>query len=131
MDGGKLYGRGMAFPPRVGEDGSIAWSEGETNIREAIQIILKTQERERLNLPRFGAGLQRYLFEPNTVATRFQIQDRITKTLQQWEPRISVNSIEVQQDPADAQAAIATIEYKLIATQVKERLNVSVKLGSR
>src|SRR5882724_6133707 len=83
MDGGKLYGRGMAFPPRVGDDGSIAWSEGETNIREAIQIILKTQERERLNLPRFGAGLQRYLFEPNTVTTRFQIQDRITKALQQ------------------------------------------------
>ena len=130
MDGGQLYGRGMSFPPRVGDDGRIAWSEGETNIREAIPIILRTQERERLNLPRFGAGLQRYLFEPNTVTTRFQIQDRITKALQQWEPRISVSDVAVEQDPADAQAAIATIEYKLVATQVKERLSVNVKLGS-
>jgi len=130
MDGGKLYGRGMSFPPRVGEDGRIAWSEGETNIREMIQVILRTQERERLNLPTFGAGLQQYLFEPNTVTTRFQVQDRITKALQLWEPRISLTDVNVEQDPGDAQAAIATIEYKLVATQVKETINVSVKLGS-
>ena len=130
MDGGKLYGRGMSFPPRVGEDGRIAWSEGETNIREMIQVILRAQERERLNLPAFGAGLQQYLFEPNTVTTRFQVQDRITKALQLWEPRISLTDVNVEQDPNDAQAAIATIEYKLVATQVKETINVSVKLGS-
>jgi phage baseplate assembly protein W len=129
MDGGQLYGRSMSFPPRVGRDGRLAWSEGETNVREAIRIILKTEERERLNLPGFGAGLQRYLFEPNTVATRFQIQDRITRALQQWEPRVSVTSVDVEEDPADAQAAIATIQYKLVATQVKQTLNVSVKLG--
>jgi phage baseplate assembly protein W len=130
MDGGKLYGRGMSFPPRVGDDGRIAWSEGETNIREMIQVILRTQERERLNLPSFGAGLQQYLFEPNTVTTRFQVQDRITKALQLWEPRISLTDVNVEQDPDDAQAAIATIEYKLVATQVRETINVSVKLGS-
>jgi phage baseplate assembly protein W len=129
MDGGKLYGRGMSFPPRVGDDGRIVWSEGESNIREMIQVILRTQERERLNLPSFGAGLQRYLFEPNTVATRFQIQDRITKALQLWEPRISLTDVSVEQDQDDVQLAIATIEYKLVATQVKERVNVSVKLG--
>jgi len=130
MDGGKLYGRGMSFPPRVGDDGRIAWSEGETNIREMIQVILRTQERERLNMPSFGAGLQQYLFEPNTVTTRFQVQDRITKALQLWEPRISLTDVNVEQDPDDAQAAIATIEYKLVATQVKETINISVKLGS-
>ena len=130
MDGGQLYGRSMSFPPRVGADGRVAWSEGETNIREAIQIILKTEERERLNLPSFGAGLQQYLFEPNTVATQFQIQDRITRALQQWEPRISVSAVDVQQDPADTQAAIATIQYKLVATQIKQTMNVSVRLGS-
>ena len=74
--------------------------------------------------------MQQYLFEPNTVTTRFQVQDRITKALQLWEPRISLTDVNVEQDPDDAQAAIATIEYKLVATQVKETINVSVKLGS-
>lgn len=130
MDGGQLYGRSMSFPPRVGSDGRIAWSEGETNIRESIQIILQTAENERINLPGFGAGLQLLLFEPNTVATQFQIQDRITKALQLWEPRLSVTSVDVEQDPADAQSAIATIEYKLVSTQVAGSVTMSVQLAT-
>jgi len=130
MDGGQLYGRGMSFPPRVGDDGRIAWSEGDTNVREAIQIILKTEEKERLNLPTFGAGLQRYLFEPNNVATQTQISDRITKALQLWEPRISVTEVDVQEDPSDPQAAIASISYRLVATQIQQTVNVSVQLGA-
>jgi phage baseplate assembly protein W len=130
MDGGQLYGRSMAFPPRVGSDGTIAWSEGEQNIREAIQIVLQTEAKERLNLPTFGAGLQKFLFEPNTVTTQTQITDRITKALQLWEPRISLIDVEVDQDPNDAQAAIATIQYRLVATQVKQRVTVNVQLAS-
>ena len=130
MDGGQLYGRGMSFPFRVGDDGRIAWSEGEVNVREAIQIILKTEEKERINLPTFGAGLQRYLFEPNTVATQTQIGDRITKALQLWEPRIAVSKVEVMEDPSDPQAAIASISYKLVATQIQQTVNVSVQLGA-
>lgn len=130
MDGGQLYGRGISFPPRVGVDGRIAWSEGETNIREAIQVILKTEEKERINLPGFGAGLQRYLFEPNTVSTQTQIKDRITKALQLWEPRISVTQVDVQRDPSDPQSAIASVAYKLVATQIAQSVNVSVQLRS-
>jgi len=129
MGGGQLYGRGMSFPPRVA-GGRIAWSEGETNIREAIQVILKTEEKERINLPGFGAGLQRYLFEPNTVTTQTLIKDCITKALQLWEPRILVTQVDVQQDRSDPQAAIASIAYKLVATQIAQSVNVSVKLGS-
>jgi len=129
MDAGQLYGRSMAFPPHVGADGRIAWSEGEANIREAIEIVLRTEERERLNLPSFGAGLRRFLFEPNTVATRFQIEDRITKALQQWEPRITVKSVEAEEDPRDPQAAVVTIHYQLVATQGTAQVAINVKLA--
>ena len=129
MNAGELFGRGIAFPPRVGSDGRLAWSEGEANIREGIEIVLKTEERERVNLASFGGGLRRFLFEPNTVATRFQIEDRITRALQAWEPRITVNSVEVEEDPGDPQAAIATIDYQLVATRAKSQLSVNVKLA--
>jgi len=120
----------MSFPPRVGQDGRIAWSEGETNIRESIRVILLTEEKERIRLPNFGGGLQRFLFEPNTVVTQSQIQDRITKALQLWEPRILVNQVDVQPDPSDSQAAIATIAYKLVATQVQQTVTLSVQLAT-
>jgi phage baseplate assembly protein W len=129
MDTGRLFGRGMAFPPRVGGDGRVAWSEGEQNVREAIRVILMTEQRERLMLPEFGGGLGPFLFEPNTVTTRHLIKDRIQKALAQWEPRIQVEAVSVEADPEDAQGAIANITYKLIATQSRERVSLSVTLA--
>ena len=129
IDAGKLFGRGIGFPPRIGPDGRLAWSEGEANIRESIRIILMTELNERVRLPGFGGSLGLYLFEPNTVTTRHLISDRIIKALEQWEPRIFVQSVDVDADPSDEQAAIATITYKLVATQSRERVSLNVTLA--
>lgn len=125
---GQILGRGMSFPPRVGPDGRIAWSEGEVNVREAIRLILLTEQRERLRLPAFGGSLGRFLFEPNTVTTRQLLRDRITKELAQWEPRIAVESVSVEPDAADPQSAVATINYRLVATRAQESVTLSVAL---
>jgi uncharacterized protein len=119
----------MSFPPRVGPDGRIAWSEGEENIRESIKIILMTEFRERLLSPDFGCGLAELLFEPNTVTTRHTITERITRALNLWEPRVNLEDVTVIRDEADARAAVATITYRLTATQARERLSVNVVLA--
>ncbi|MFM8359618.1 MAG: GPW/gp25 family protein [Verrucomicrobiota bacterium] len=123
-------GKGISFPPRIGEDGRLAWSSGEQNIRENIRVILLTNRLERLRLPEFGGSLQQFLFEPNSVATRSLIQDRITRALARWEPRITVESVKVEPDPEDPEAAVATITYKLVATRARERVSLSVTLAS-
>ena len=130
MDSGRLLGRGISFPPRVGADGRIVWSDGDQNIRESIQVVLKTELNERVRLPEFGAGLGRFLFEPNTTATRHVLQDRIARALAAWEPRITVEGVEVEEDPGDPEAAVATVEYRLVATQARERVTLSVPLGA-
>lgn len=130
IDAGKIFGRGIAFPPRIGPDGQVAWSEGQTNVRESIRIILMTELNERMRLPDFGGSLSLFLFEPNTVTTRHLISDRIQKALEQWEPRILVQSVNVEPDPSDPQAAIATITYKLIAIQSQERVSLNVTFAS-
>jgi phage baseplate assembly protein W len=126
---GKILGKGISFPPRVGADGRVVWSEGEINIRESIKVILLTELGERLHLPEFGGGLNRFLFEPNTATTRQLIRDRITKALAEWEPRIVVQSVEVEPDAQDQQSAIATINYQLVATQISERVSLIVALS--
>lgn len=126
---GKIFGKGISFPPRIGADGRVAWSEGETNIRESISVILMTELNERLHLPNFGGGLNRFLFEPNTATTRQLIRDRITKALAEWEPRIAVQSVNVEPDAQDLQTAVVTIYYRLVATQVSERVSLSVTLS--
>ena len=128
IDEGQLFGRGVAFPPRIDRDGRMAWSVGADNVRDAIRILLMTRPGERLFIPDMGAGLDQLLFEPNTVTTRQSIKDRIIRTLQKWEPRMSIDSVDVDADPSDPQVAVATIAYRLIATQAREQINVSVTL---
>ena len=126
---GRLFGRGISFPPRVGPDGRMVWSEGETNIRESIYVTLMTRFNERINQADYGGNLGTFLFEPNTVTTRHLVQTRIEETLRRWEPRIAVESIEVAPDPDDPLACIATITYRLVATQTVGRASLGIALG--
>ena len=130
IDQGALFGRSISFPPRLGADGRWAWSAGPENIRESIRVILLTEPDERLMLPAFGGGLQPYLFEPNTVASHRLIQERIMQALRQWEPRIELQEVDVQEDPDDPQAAVVTIRYALVATRASESLSFSVRMSA-
>lgn len=129
MNTAKLFGKGISFPPRIGEDGRMVWSEGPQNIRENIQVILLTDLRERLMRPGFGGGLCTFLFQPNIASTHRLIEERVRQALARWEPRIRVEQVLVQEDENDPQTAIVTIEYSLVATQARDRATVSLHLG--
>jgi hypothetical protein len=124
------FGKGVAFPFGVGADGRLRWSEGETNIREAIRIILSTELGERIQLADFGTGLARWLFEPNNPGTHVRLAGAITDALKRWEPRIAVEDVQVAADPADAAAAVAVVAYRLVATGAAERISLTVPLGA-
>ena len=64
------------------------------------------------------------------MTTRHLIQERITRALEDWEPRLRVESVAVEPDPVDPQAALATITYKLVATQARERVSLTVALAN-
>ena len=128
IDKGKLFGRGIAFPPKITANGRWAWSAGEENIRQSIQIILQTEPLERLMLPSFGSGLKKMLFQPNTVETHSLIEELITNALTRWERRIKVSSVEVIADPKEANVAWVMLRYKLVATQAQEKMQLRVQL---
>ena len=121
-----VFGRSLSFPPRVGADGRFVWSEGETSIRESIAVVLKTEPGERVGLPDFGAGLGQFLFEPNNAATHARMQDAIVRALASWERRIEVEAVDVAADADDAEAALATITYRLVATAARERISLNI-----
>ena len=125
-----IFGQSMSFPPRVGADGRFVWSSGEANIRESIAVILKTEPGERVGVPDFGAGLAQFLFEPYNVATHTSMQDAIQRALARWERRIQVESIDVAAHPGEAETAIATITYRLVATAARERISLAIPLSA-
>lgn len=129
IDVGRIFGRGIAFPPRLGPDGRVLFSEGADNIRESIRIILTTELQERLMRPGFGAGLGTFLFEPNTVTTHRLIEERARRALERWEPRIRLEAVSARPDPDDLEAAILTVHYRLVATGTGDQAVLSVQLS--
>ena len=123
-----FLGQGLAFPPRVGTDGRLAWSVGEDNIRESMRLILMTAPAERLMREEFGCGLRSYLFEPNTVATQQRIREDIVNSLGRWEPRISVDDVSIVTDSNDPTRVAVSISYRLVATQELAQLGLSLQL---
>ena len=123
-------GRGIGFPFMAAADGRIAWSQGEQNIRESIAIILQTDRGERVALHRFGAGLQRLLFEPNNAATHARMAKDIEDALTRWERRIRVETVEVAAHPDQRETAVARIVYRLVATGDRERISLDVPVAA-
>ena len=122
-------GQGLSFPPRVGPNGRLAWSVGEDNVRESLRLILLTQPGERLMREEFGAGLHRYLLEPNTVVTHQQIRDSILQSIRRWEPRVVLDEVRVEVDAEISRQVNVTILFRLVATQAPGRLGLSLQLG--
>ncbi len=125
-DSANLYGRSLGFPPRVGANGQMVWSEGETNVRESIEIILRTRPGERLMLPEFGCSLERYLFEPNNISTLRLIQEEVKRAINRWEPRVRIDDIVVETKASDVRVVDVTIFFTLVATQVRDKISMSL-----
>lgn len=125
----RLLGQGLAFPPRIGGDGRLQWAVGEASITDAIAVILGTSPGERIGLPRFGAGLDRFLFEGNNAGTHARIAEAIGNALKAAEPRIQLESISVGADAASPETAIATIFWRLVASGAAGQASVAVPVG--
>jgi phage baseplate assembly protein W len=96
-------GSGLRFPIRPDPvTGRLAGNAGMERIRQSIEQILDTEPGERIMVPEFGCGLQRYLMEPNTLTTRSAMQHDISDALGRWEPRIRLTDVAVtaREDPS-------------------------------
>ncbi|MDJ0726162.1 MAG: GPW/gp25 family protein [Prochloraceae cyanobacterium] len=112
---GDYLGRGWTFPLKTNLQGGIGLSEGKEDVKEAIQIILRTQLGERMYRPDFGCRLFELTFAPLNTRTLFLIRLYVQEALEIWEPRIDLGEIELDPDPILGMVNI-TINYYLKAT---------------
>ena len=107
-------GVGWAFPVRV-VGGRLRYARYEDDVEQAIQIILLTAQGERVMLREFGGGLREFVFEPNGPATWSRIEDTVRRALVDWEPRITVERIDVE--PGDEpNLLLIHVDYVVRAT---------------
>ena len=65
------------------------------SIKNSIKNILLTSPGDKILNPTFGIDLRRYIFEPITTFTSYQIKSDILNTLPDMEPRITVDLVTV------------------------------------
>jgi phage baseplate assembly protein W len=112
-----VIGTGFKFPIKVNPKGGLDWSDGPQRVRDALWLILSTSLGERVMRPTFGAGVQDFLFAPNSAAYRARLAATVKSALTQWEPRIDLVSVAVDEVPAQGPGyVLVTIEYRLRST---------------
>ena len=119
----------VGFPLGGPRDGRFGFARGDEALRESIWNILLTRPGERLMRPDFGAGLGRYIHQPNTEATRALIADAARRSVTRWEPRVVVLDVRAVADRADPAVVHLSVEYRPVSGSRPARLDLSISLG--
>ena len=120
--------KGFPFPVAKNPLGFFYSQIGSNNIKsDLIQLIL-TNPGDRVMLSQFGTSLRKYFFSSNTQATRNEISKEIAFAISKWEPRITVQSISVENLPEKGSTGIATTNQNGVLVRINyinpEQINV-------
>jgi hypothetical protein len=118
----EIVGAGWAFPLHVDGAGGIALSRGESDIEQAIRIILGTARGERRMRPNFGCAIHDLVFAPNDESTWGLARYAVEEALGWWEPRIDVEEVIVGPHPDDVARLDIEILYSIRATKDRRTL---------
>jgi len=120
---------GWPLLPFPDEHGALEYPAAlAESVRQQLQVILSTRPGEQLMRPGFGAGLTEFLGEPDTIATRRRIYDRVNETVVRWEPRVEVDRIEVNDLPGRPGWLRIELGYRLRRTGQIMTLGVNLEL---
>ena len=118
----EVLGQGWKNSFALDERGEVALSVGEDDIQEAIWIILSTAFGERLMHSDFGCGIHDLVFAPNNTGTaglaRYYVEDALVR----WEPRIDVEEVVVQAEPAEPELLLISVTYRVRSTDSRYNL---------
>lgn len=110
-----FLGVGWNFPLRPSA-GRLRWVSYDERVEQAIAIVLLTGKGERVMLPEFGAGLRRFVFEPNSPVTHRALELEVRKALTDWEPRIDVKRVTASASPDQSNLVLLEIDFVVRAT---------------
>lgn len=87
-------------------------------IKKSVQNLLTTFPGERFFNPNIGSKITRLLFEPIDYITATTVREEIQYTIQAFEPRVRLNSVDVvpnfEEDGYDV-----TIDYSIVGLEEK------------
>jgi len=121
-DAADFIGRGILFPLRVDQSGSIALGRGADDIDASIRMAIVTAPGERVMRPQFGCRIWDLLFEPINANTLGLMAEAVRDTVSQWEPRVVLEDLDIEPDPAQPGRVMIRMAYRVRATNDRRNL---------
>lgn len=124
MDTDKSFlGRGWAFPPRFDRrTRSIDMVAAEDDIEQSLRILMSTSPGERTMQPSYGCGLKAHVFDEITESTLAVIRDTIERAVLFFEPRITLENVDVDASQALDGVLLISLVYKIRATNSRSNI---------
>ena len=118
-----FLGTGWSFPPEFDRpSGTVKMVSEEDDIRESLWILLSTSSGERVMQPAYGCGLGSLVFENMSESTITEIKDVIERAVLFFEPRITLDSVEV--DTTDIYDGLIKIKLDYTIRTTNSRSNI-------
>ena len=106
---GSFLGTGWSFPPSFDRiANTVVMTSDEADIQFSLQILLSTRKGERVMEPDYGCNLDEMIFEPMNTTFKTYISEMIKTSILYYEPRIDLNSVQLD-DSQDAEGIILLI----------------------
>lgn len=119
----QFLGRGWAFPPEFDR-----YSKGprmvdqEDDIRESLRILMSTRPGERTMRPDYGCGIRSLVFDVMNESVLTEIRDHVQRAVLFFEPRIALDSVEINIDRASEGRLDIDIAYSIKGTNSRSNL---------
>lgn len=124
MEADKSFlGRGWAFPPRFDvKSGSARMVEAADDIEESLRILLSTSPGERVMRPQYGCDLRPHVFKGISETTFTAIRDAIGRAVLHFEPRITLDDVDMNADEAHEGVLLIKLIYTVRTTNTRSNL---------
>ena len=99
-----------------------AGGEGARAIEGSLRMVLTTAPGERLMRPQFGCRIWDLLFEPINANTIGLMGEAVRDAVSQWEPRVKLETVIIEPDPADSARVTINLVYRIRATNDRRNL---------
>ena len=115
-----FLGTGWGFPPAFSNKTSdVGMLSDVDDIQSSLEILLTTRPGERVMRPDYGCNLDELVFEPLTTTFKTYIKDLISTAILYYEPRIEVNSIDLDDTGELEGRILIVIDYTVSATNTR------------
>ncbi|MGY4404078.1 GPW/gp25 family protein [Bradyrhizobium sp. USDA 3315] len=110
---GRGWNTPIAIDPRTGTLQLVAY---EDDIKQAIEIILRTQRGERVMRPDFGCGIHELVYDVMDVAMLTRVETEVRESLIKYEARIDPIRVVAKPPYALEGLLLVELEYRVRQT---------------